>query len=205
MKRCDVERLSAFSDGELAADDAARVQAHVDGCADCRRALDELGALKAALAAEAAHAPEPRRGWAELSEKLNSDSPRRIRIQWRWMLAPAALALAFGAAAWRHHRAQAVSDDQLIAEAESAFRAADVQYQQAIEKLAVVAERARGGWSGERQRAFDDAAHALDAATEKCRAVARARPADVDAEELLFAAYQKQIQFLQDQLWRGAQ
>ena len=42
----------------------------------------------------------------------------------------------------------------------------------------------------------------LEAAVERCRQIATDRPADVDAEELLFAAYQKQIRFFEDEMMR---
>jgi len=39
----------------------------------------------------------------------------------------------------------------------------------------------------------------------RCRQVAEQQPADVDAEELLFAAYRKEIRFYEDQMMREAQ
>jgi len=39
----------------------------------------------------------------------------------------------------------------------------------------------------------------------RCRQVADQQPADVDAEELLFAAYRKEIRFFEDQMMRETQ
>lgn len=44
------EDVSAFFDGELAGDDAARVHAHLASCASCRALLDDLQEIRGALA-----------------------------------------------------------------------------------------------------------------------------------------------------------
>ncbi len=51
------EQLSAWLDGELAEAEHARVAAHLDSCAACRRELAQLTALNAALAELAAPVP----------------------------------------------------------------------------------------------------------------------------------------------------
>jgi hypothetical protein len=203
---CDVRKLSAFADGDLAPKKAARLREHLERCTACRQALAEIETLKGALADEAAHPPEPpAHGFADVMRRLETTP----QLPWRrWFAATAmatAMALVAGAALYRHRHASSVSDDQLIAEAEQAFRAADAQYREAIGKLRTVTARARTDWPAGRQKEYDDAALALEQATQKCLNVARTRPADSDAEALLFAAYQKQIRFMQDQLWRGVQ
>jgi anti-sigma-K factor RskA len=45
--------------GKLEANEAERFEAHLDGCADCRRQLDELGGLPALLAQAAPATPVP--------------------------------------------------------------------------------------------------------------------------------------------------
>jgi hypothetical protein len=195
--------LSALADGDLPQAEAEALRAHVEGCDACRRELDELTLLKAALADEGRVPLEPRTGWGQLVDRLNQE-PRRVwwRPRWSWALAPALLAFAFGgASAWRWHRAH-TSDDQLLAEATREFRDADASYGRALDKLRAVTDRARAAWPEDRRREFDAARAALEHATEQCRAVARARPADGQAEDLLFAAYRKQISFYQEQLLR---
>jgi anti-sigma factor RsiW len=44
------EEVSALFDGELAGDEAARVEAHVTTCASCRALLDDLHAIRGTLA-----------------------------------------------------------------------------------------------------------------------------------------------------------
>jgi Putative zinc-finger len=203
--RCSTEKLSALADGDLAAGEREQVRAHVEGCGECRRALADLESLKLLLADEGRVPLEPRSGWAQLAERLNKEPPARAnwwRLGARWALVPAALLLAVGAGAWRHYRVVPVSDDQLIAEAEGEFRQADGVYTHALDKLRSVTAHARGAWPEPRRRDFDAAQSALESATEQCRAVARARPADGQAEALLFAAYRNQISFYQEQLLR---
>jgi len=49
--KCDVELLSALVDGDLSARKAARVRAHLTGCASCGGALADLETMKRGLGA----------------------------------------------------------------------------------------------------------------------------------------------------------
>lgn len=206
---CVTEKLSALLDQDLPAREAARVRLHLAACAACRDALAELTSLKAALGGEAACPLLPDEsqgdGWAQLAARLGPTGPKTgPRFRFRLVLRPVALALAIlGAGAWwvRHGAAQP-SDAQLYAQAEVEFRQADAQYQRAIDTLRRVVGGARSGWSPERSRAFDAAQAGLDRAIGECRRLARARPADAEAEELLYAAYRNQIRHFQDELLR---
>lgn len=210
---CEPEKLSALLDGDLGARAAERVRAHLRGCQDCRGKLAELEALKVALAAEAARPPVPADrdgdGWALLAARLGRSQAAPARsFRLGWWLAPVGLVVALGlggGALLRHRARTSALDDQLVAQAEGEFRRADTEYRSAIAKLRTVTERARiaRGAAPDDAR-YADAARALAAAAEKCRQVAEARPADPDSEELLFAAYQKEISFYQDQLLRSA-
>ncbi len=51
--------LEAFVDGDLAADDAARVRAHLSTCADCRRQHDQAISLPFRLRALSSPVPGP--------------------------------------------------------------------------------------------------------------------------------------------------
>jgi anti-sigma-K factor RskA len=51
--------VAAYVLGKLDADEAERFEAHLDGCADCRRHLDELEGLPALLARAAPATPVP--------------------------------------------------------------------------------------------------------------------------------------------------
>jgi Putative zinc-finger len=190
---CDVEKLSALADGDLPAQEADKLRAHLEICTNCRRELEALEALRARLAA--LPAPEGDDNWIALSRKL--PAPRRWR---RWVLVPAfAAAAALAGVVWvQQHRGP--SDETLLREADAEYRGAEAQYQRALAKLDQVASHARAGWPEARQKEFDAARAGLQAATEQCRKVAHA--GDGESEQLLFAAYRNQIHFYQEQLLR---
>jgi len=216
----DTAELSAHLDGDLPAARARTVAAHVEGCAACREELAALGAMRAALSAAPAPTPPPvEEGWAALSAAVAATSAekarRRARFAWARrlfgvrlgpmrlgpVLAAAVVALiVVGALRWRRP-APVPSDDAIIAQAEDEFRLAEAHYQRALERLTTITERSRPTWSEQRRRAFDAARAELETAVESCRKVARANPADGAAQELLFAAYRKQIAFVEDALF----
>ena len=201
---CDVASLSALSDGELGAAKAEAVRAHVAGCASCERALADLEALKRGL-----HALPPVAGednWSALVNQLaRRPEPRRWTPLVKWVLpslAVGALCATGAAAAVRWHAHRGLSNDSVIAQAEQEFRGADHQYRHAVERLRQVAADARRDWAPPRRAEYEAAELQLEAAVARCREIAADRPADADAEALLFAAYQKQIRFLEDEMMR---
>ncbi|MDB4968331.1 MAG: hypothetical protein JWN44_4020 [Myxococcales bacterium] len=208
---CDVELLSALADGDLSPRKAARVRAHVDGCSSCARALADLDVMKRGLGAM------PERGgednWSVLVNRLAlpgfRPEPRRWlpQLSWRWATPALTLVmLAGGGGAWlRWHKGRGLSVDAVVAHAESEFRNADSHYRRAVDELRSVAEKQRNDWAVPKRAEYDAAQKQLEAAVARCRQVADERPADVDAEELLFAAYRKEIRFFEDQMMREPQ
>jgi anti-sigma factor RsiW len=203
---CDVDakELSALSDGELSAKRAAALRAHADGCAQCQRALADLEALKRGL--QALPSVEGEDNWSLLVNRLaQPEPPRRWTLPLKWALpslALGALCASGGAALVRWHGHRGLSTDSVIAQAESEFRGADSQYRSAVERLRQVTADTQRSWPPPRRAEYEAAELQLEAAVERCRQIATERPADVDAEELLFAAYQKQIRFFEDAMMR---
>jgi anti-sigma factor RsiW len=111
------ERLSAYLDGELAADDRLAVERHVDGCPSCRADLARLGKVKEWAATYDGAPPSPA-VWHGVRQEIRrrrgrSVAPftggRRLRIGSRLPLALAA-SLAFvvvGVGGWLIGRASA--------------------------------------------------------------------------------------------------
>ena len=82
------ERLSAYLDGELSAEERREVAAHLEGCEECRRELALLKRLDAALGSLDAPAP------ARLAERvLDRLQPRRRRYVWQSLALAASLIL----------------------------------------------------------------------------------------------------------------
>jgi hypothetical protein len=208
--KCDVERLSALVDGDLSARKAARVRAHAAACASCTRALADLETMKRGLDALPARAGED--NWSIVVNRLAQPvpvEPRRFlpALSFRWALpSVAVVAMLAGGGAWlRWHKGRGLSADKVIAHAESEFHKADEHYRRAVDELRDLAEKERRGWPLPKRAEYEAAQAQLEAAVARCRQVAEQQPADVDAEELLFAAYRKEIRFYEDQMMREAQ
>jgi len=208
---CDTRLLSALADGDLAGRKAARVRAHVADCARCQRALGDLETMKRGLGALPERAGEDH--WSSLVNRLaqpvESSRQRWLlpAVPWRWVAPALALVLVGlgGGAAWlRWHKGTGMSADAVIAHAEAEFHNADTHYRHAVEELRAVAEKQRASWPLPKRAEYDAAQAQLEAAVARCRQVADERPTDVDAEELLFAAYRKEIRFFEDQMMREA-
>lgn len=205
---CDVEQLSALSDGDLSPRKAEKVRAHLAGCPSCQKALSDLESLKRGM--EALPELDAEDNWGALVNRLAVpvEQRRRFRLPWRFVLPSLSLAAlcAVGVGEWVHHRAHhrggGLSTDAIVAQAEAEFRGADAQYRHAVEKLRWATAEARRDWPPPRRAEYEAAELQLEAAVERCRLIANDRPADAEAEALLFAAYQKQIRFLEDEMLR---
>jgi anti-sigma factor RsiW len=207
VSRCDVSALSALVDGDLSPRRARRLRAHVEGCHECARALGDLESMKRGLGALSEPAGEDR--WSAVVNRLAQAAPHEWREpvwarSWRYLLPTlAALVLASAGGAWlRWHKGRGLSADAVIAQAESEFHKADEHYRRALEKLRPAAESERHDWALLKRAEYDAAQAQLEAAVTRCHEIAEERPADVDAEELLFAAYRKEIRFFEDQMMR---
>jgi anti-sigma factor RsiW len=82
--------LIAFVRGELSPAEQARVAAHLDACADCRRAADESRSLLQALAASVP--PPPALDWA----RYQADLRARVGGRRAWWRRPVPTMLAAG-------------------------------------------------------------------------------------------------------------
>jgi anti-sigma-K factor RskA len=99
--------VAAYVLGKLDGDEAERFEAHLGGCADCRRHLDELGGLPALLAQAAPATPVPdglrartltavRERAAEAEQPAAAGAPVPVRRAWwrrRWLAVAVAAAL----------------------------------------------------------------------------------------------------------------
>ena len=96
------ERLSAWLDGAVGPDVAQYVDAHVDGCDECRRRLDELAEVRNVLRSlpQRQVPPEVVRAAAQAAAQDGASRARRARVG--LMAATIALAVATGAVADHH-------------------------------------------------------------------------------------------------------
>jgi hypothetical protein len=200
--------LSAFLDGELVTGRDRRMRAHLVACQRCREALEALSTLRQSLGTlPTLAAPEK---FDELWRRVKEAETVRPRLFDRLInrLAGARWALGIVGAglvgalliAPRLRHSTGLSDDEIVVDAERAFRHADLEYQGAVAKLKMASTRTSRRLVEDERQKFEAALSELESATERCRQVAHGRPADPEAEELLFSAYRRQIRFFEDQL-----
>src|SRR3954467_3225250 len=91
------QMLDAYLDDELERSDARALEAHVDGCADCRDALSSRDALRRALHAPGLRytAPDALRARIGAAASVQPGARRR-NISWLRYAAAAVLAFAAG-------------------------------------------------------------------------------------------------------------
>jgi anti-sigma factor RsiW len=97
------DRLSEYVDGDLAHDERVALEAHLDGCADCRAVLDDLRAV-VATARRLPDLPPSRDLWPEVAERTRAVLPFRSRParplpSWVRLAMAAALFAAIGSGA----------------------------------------------------------------------------------------------------------
>jgi hypothetical protein len=103
MSACDAIRplVSALADGELSAEEAAPVTAHLETCAPCREARDAHAAVSGLVARHAPRPAVPPERWArfdaDLARELAVAAPARpvLRLRFLAPLVAAAATLAF--------------------------------------------------------------------------------------------------------------
>lgn len=213
-----IDQLSPYVEGELSDESTARVRAHLGGCAECARVLHQMQAM--VRAARTLERPEPpptlwpaiegalaRRergpfGWRVFAAGLLAGAAVALALVWagRARVAPPAAPPALATAP----TAAPAAADPLLAEAEGEFERAAAAYERSIEKLRTLLVREQSLWSVDERVRYADRLARLDEAITRSRETARRRPGDTAGNELLFAAYQKKIEFLAAAVHRGA-
>jgi len=94
--------------------------------------------------------------------------------------------------------------DPLLAEAERELEQAAVSYERAVGRLRTILDREQLMWDPETRARVGDRLARLDEAVAHSRAVARRDPGDSTGADMLFSAYQRQIDFLAEAVHRGS-
>lgn len=94
--------------------------------------------------------------------------------------------------------------DPLLAEAERQLEQAALSYEQAVKRLRQLLEREQVLWDPETRARVADRLARLDEAVAHSRAEARRDPGDTVGADMLFSAYQRQIDFLAEAVHRGS-
>jgi hypothetical protein len=225
-----VERLSAFSDGDLSPAEAQNIRAHAAGCARCTSVLQELSAMVGAVGALERLEPPP-----TLWRAIEGEIQRRERPRWfsfrpfhPFLAGSMVGVLAGGAAVAAFVLARApqptavaqaepvsvvapvvepapVAVDPLLVEAEAEFARAAAAYESSIAKLRDLLVREEARWSPAERTRTAERLERLDETIARSRELARRTPADSAGNEQLFAAYQQKIAFLAAAVHRGGE
>jgi predicted Zn-dependent protease len=214
------DRLSEWLSGDMNERDAAVVRAHVDTCAACGDVAADLRRQTGSLRDLARPEPPPTL-WPTIAGALEADEGRR----WSWpswlfgALAGASVAacvawLAIGRAELfeRGHGGELTAPvagppagvDPLLAEAEHELDRAAASYAEAARRLRTILDREQALWAPETRARVAERLARLDEAIVQSRAVADRDPGDSTGAEMLFSAYQKQIDFLAEAVHRGS-
>lgn len=197
------EQLSALRDGDLSPEERRLVESHLELCPGCRQGLEELEALCGSLRDLGPVKPPP-----ELFESVAAAvSRRRKRIALGATAGLAAAGLVVLVVSLSLSRPPApsvaprvVAPVTLRERAESELSKAENHYQVAIGMLRNLADNDKPLWSAERRRAYEADIRMLDRSLQETRLLARRAPTDSTLQELLFASYRTQIDYLRDVL-----
>ncbi len=93
--------LALLALGQLQGDERVALEKHLEGCAPCRRELEQLRGDTALLALSAAGPAPPRRARERLLKAIAKEprAPKAASRRWTWTLVPWFAAAAFGLAA----------------------------------------------------------------------------------------------------------
>jgi hypothetical protein len=221
MKHEEIKKLlEDYLDGTLDADHADRVEAHLEGCVDCR---DEVKALRALLA-EAEKLPRsiepPRDLWPEVDARLDAPDDvvagmiepsggLRSRSVWslRYPLAAAAVVLMVVSSAvtalivgnrppelsGMRPAPGGVATVSLISE----WQSAEEEYLRATAELTEALEVTKGGLDPEVVRVIEENLRIIDAAIQESRAALALDSSNRELVEMLAARYETKLEVLQ--------
>jgi hypothetical protein len=215
--------LSELVDGTLPREARARVEAHLETCADCRALVADLKRVKAAARAlPKMTAPEP--VWQSVRAGLDAEArhpgDRRSATvlpfaPWRWrgltgLAAAAAVVLAVSAGVYFMSRpatnappapVQTAAHEKaadVVQSVEAELELADRHYQKAIDGLEVVAREGQGALDPQVAAALGKGIGVADQAIVESRAALRTAPTDEAAQASLFEALQRKVGLLRD-------
>jgi hypothetical protein len=80
MAGCDIEAISALTDGELSEDAASSLHRHLDECPSCRALLEDFKALRQGLGGLDAEPPDTLMPGILYKIDLGEDPPRKGRV-----------------------------------------------------------------------------------------------------------------------------
>jgi anti-sigma factor RsiW len=212
--------LNDYVDGTLTADDRTGVERHLDGCAECRKTVDELRRIKETSAALQPIAP-PERAWGRIRADLAREMPARPtrsaeapvvpqpapRSAWpSWLAAAATVLLAVGISWFFVARAGRTSPPAATATSvpadaqavEAELRQAEEHYQKAIAGLEQIANSEKGSLDPTTAATLEKNLTVVDQAIGESRAALRQQPTSEPAQQSLLENFRTKLALLED-------
>jgi anti-sigma factor RsiW len=185
-------RLQAYAHGTLPAPEAAALEAHLSGCAQCARLLEAMEPAPVGLAALPRSIPPDRDLWTSIEQRIRPRA-RRIAVP-AWLLAAAAILLvAFSSGVTlllvRPAPTAAVAAGEALAPLEA-------QYASAATDLSHALDQARQRLSPETIRTIERNLAVIDSALAESRRALAGDPGNASLERLVIATWQQKMDFL---------
>lgn len=217
--------LSDLVDGSLAGDVRAGIDAHLQGCADCRSLFADLKSIREAgrhlpkatppdaLAARVFDAIAHERTPVAPTSTPSLSTGRVLHGRfggWRrpvWLTAAAAavLAVAVGVAMYVRTPQPSVAkapanaaSTEAVQSVENEIDAAQQHYTKAITALEQVAKEGQANLDPQTMAVFDKSNGLVDQAIHESQAAVKAQPSDEQAQASLFDALQRKVDLLKD-------
>jgi anti-sigma factor RsiW len=213
--RCDemTDRLDAFVDGDLPAEEAAEVQRHLEGCLACRTQLEQLSELLRRAAALPAEEQPPRDLWPQISARLSTEGSDVVRFPspvrryvWTWMAAAAAVVLAIASAFLMRQTSidagsPTIADTHRQTAAESAvvraaYRDVEADLDRVRADLRAVLQSRRSEISPATMEIVNQNLKVIDEAIANIAEALEQEPENPELNRLLLAAYQREVKLL---------
>lgn len=200
--------ISEYTDGELAAGKARRLEAHLADCTGCREVLEDFRAISR-RARGLDSPPVPTETWGKIRSRLRDGKapalagPSFARFKPAYGLAAAAVAaVALGALFFSLRKSVSVPPGPEERERYTLAKLdeAEKYYEMAIKSLGEALAGEEGKLSPEVTEMFARNLDAVDASIQACRLAVRSEPDDVRARDFLLAAYRKKLVLLDDLL-----
>lgn len=193
--------LDALVDGESSEAERAEAERHLAGCADCRRALEELRELRRATDALPRELRPARDLLPGIRSATRAGRPAAAWTRWTALAASLLVAVAAGWVGWQFWpeagdsgAGSATLPAAGVARAE--FEAAELQYLEASALLLEALDERGNELSPQTRAIVEENLRVIDAAIDEVRAALESEPGNLHNGHVLTALYQQKVQFL---------
>jgi anti-sigma-K factor RskA len=194
------EQLDDFVDGRLDSGARANVEQHVESCADCRTAEQQLRALLRSAHELPRTIEPPPAVWARIRARTIDERAQRRTLLWslRYPLAAAAVVLMLLSSGLT--ALLLLRQPELVATPRSgpvALAAADVEYNRTVRQLELALERQSPELDTATVRVVRENLRIIDQAIAEARAALERNPDNPGLSRLVSNSYQRKIKMLE--------